>query len=145
VEVEARGPEVSSVTKVDEILRAAPASITTWKFIKDDLGLREIVGRALEIGWTHVHGNSLDLSRLPPMLAQRLSEALERLGTLCQLRVERLGPSLERSGTKRILDVRFRKGTQVESDARSCFLHLEGKATVKPGGFGRMLGASLLS
>ena len=49
--------------------------------LEDDLGLRKMLGCSIQIGWTHVHGNSLDLHLINSMLAQCLGKGPKRLGT----------------------------------------------------------------
>jgi hypothetical protein len=51
------------------------------ELIEDDLSLRKMVGCSLQVGWTHVHGDGLDLGGITPMLAQCLSKGAERFGT----------------------------------------------------------------
>src|ERR1700756_1006767 len=51
------------------------------KLIEDDLGLRKMFSRSFEKGWTHIHSDGLDLGRITPMFAQRLSKAAQCLGT----------------------------------------------------------------
>ena len=40
-----------------------------------------MVGGSLSVGWTHVHGDGLDLGRITSMFAQGLSKGTERFGT----------------------------------------------------------------
>src|ERR1700739_3318931 len=51
------------------------------EFVEDDPGLRKVLRRALDIGWAHIHGNSLDLRGIAPVLTQRLGKGPESLRT----------------------------------------------------------------
>src|SRR6266403_1965541 len=51
------------------------------ELIEDDLSPGKIFGRSLQIGRTHVHGNSPDLGWITAMLAQCLGKGAERFAT----------------------------------------------------------------
>src|ERR1700737_3312223 len=51
------------------------------ELVEDDPGMRKVFRCALDIGWTHIHGNSLDLRGIAAVLAQRLGEGSESLCT----------------------------------------------------------------
>src|SRR5260370_19876966 len=49
------------------------------ELIKNDPGLRKVVGRTLDVGRAHIHGNRLDLGGIAAMLAERLGKGPEGL------------------------------------------------------------------
>jgi len=68
--------------RVDGVLCLVPGRPSHHMgLIKDDLGLRKIFDCSLQIGWTHIHGDDLNLPRITSMLAQGLGKGAERFGT----------------------------------------------------------------
>src|SRR5260370_2250659 len=49
------------------------------ELIKNDPGLGKVVGRTLDVGRAHIHGNRLDLGGIASMLAERLGKGPEGL------------------------------------------------------------------
>src|ERR1700752_2058732 len=50
------------------------------ELVEDDPGLRKVFGSTLDVGWAHVHGDSLDLGGIAAVLDQRLGKGPEGLG-----------------------------------------------------------------
>ena len=51
------------------------------ELVEDDPGMRKVFGRTLDVGWAHIHGNSLDLGGIAAVLDQRLGEGRKGLRT----------------------------------------------------------------
>jgi hypothetical protein len=47
------------------------------ELVEDDSGMRKVFGRTLDIGWVHIHSDSLDLGGIAAMLDQRLGKGPE--------------------------------------------------------------------
>src|SRR6516165_12073517 len=51
------------------------------ELVEDDPSLRKVFDRSLDIGWAHIHGDSLDLGRISTVLAQGFGKGSQGLRT----------------------------------------------------------------